>query len=163
MPLLRPHAAALQHAASSIRLHPAVQLRLTAGQTARPSSFAHAVEAMAAGLVHDVGEMYIASEFGEAETSESLDVDSYRQLVVHPHVGHLLITQLTDYPKDIARAVAEHHERLDGSGYPHRLAGESLSPLGRLLSATILPAEPSANLLRAAELTRHLLRKLRGG
>lgn len=258
-PLLSAHAQVLQRAAASIRLHPVVQLLLTAGQSARPSSFAHAVEAMAvagalmsarggderlvtqamtAGLVHDVGEMYIAPEFGEAEAGESLDVNTYRQLVVHPHVGHLLLTQLTDYPKDIARAVAEHHERLDGSGYPHRLAGDAISPLGRLLSATeaaltalrapgatlhhasvalrvvpgefdehlsgplskaarsvapmvakrsladlrsdlshldvalqtamggldtILPPMPSPNLQRTAELTRHLLHKLRGG
>jgi hypothetical protein len=32
--------------------------------------------------------------------------------------------------------VAEHHERLDGSGYPHALQGEQLSPLGRLLAVT---------------------------
>ncbi len=56
--------------------------------------------------------------------------------MVHPHIGQLLLTQLTDYPKDIARAVAEHHERLDGSGYPHRLTGDKMSTLGKLLAAT---------------------------
>jgi len=160
-PLLRLHAAALQKGAEGVRLHPVVQLLLSASQSARPTSFAHAVEAMTlagalmhaqtlsrgadpnlvtwamtAGLVHDVGEMYIAPEFGEADAGESLDADTYRQLVVHPHVGQLLISQLTDYPKDIARAVAEHHEHLDGSGYPHRLHGNQISPLGRLLAAT---------------------------
>jgi hypothetical protein len=171
-PLLRAHANVLQRSAAAIRLHPVVQLLLTAGQSTRPSSFAHAVEAMAvagalmsarggddrlvtqamtAGLVHDVGEMYIAPEFGEAEAGESLDVNSYRQLVVHPHVGQLLLSQLTDYPKDIIRAVAEHHERLDGSGYPHCLAGDAISPLGRLLSAT----EAALSALRAPGATLH--------
>jgi hypothetical protein len=50
-----------------------------------------------------------------------LDFVSYQQLVVHPHVGQLLLAQLTNYPASLARAVAEHHERLDGSGYPHAL------------------------------------------
>lgn len=94
------------------------------------------IQAMTAGLLHDVGEMYISPEYGEADATRTLDVHTYRQLVVHPHIGQLLLTQLTDYPKDVVRAVAEHHERLDGSGYPHMLAGERLSPLGKLLSAT---------------------------
>jgi len=178
-PLLRQHAAALQKGAEAVRLHPVVQLLLTASQSARPNSFAHAVEAMAvagalmhaqtlgrgadarlvglamtAGLVHDVGEMYIAPEFGEADAGESLDADTYRQLVVHPHVGQLLLTQLTDYPKDIARAVGEHHEHLDGSGYPHCLRGEQVSPLGRLLAATEMALSalrhPGANLHHAS-------------
>jgi len=51
-------------------------------------------------------------------------------------VGRLLIEQLTNYPAEVARAVAEHHERLDGSGYPHRLQREQVSPLGRLLAVT---------------------------
>jgi hypothetical protein len=156
-PLLRPHAAALLKGAEGLRLHSVVQLLLSAVESARPPAFEHALQAMAvagalmkarggderlviqamtAGLLHDVGEMYISPEYGEADATRTLDVDTYRQLVVHPHIGQLLLTQLTDYPKDVVRAVAEHHERLDGSGYPHMLAGERLSPLGKLLSAT---------------------------
>lgn len=178
-PLLRQHAAALQHGAQAVRLHPVAQLLLSASQSARPQAFAHAVEAMAvagalmhaqtlargadarlvvlamtAGLLHDIGEMYIAPEFGEADADKALDVDTYRQLVVHPHIGQLLLSQLTDYPKDIARAVAEHHEHLDGSGYPHRLHGDQISPLGRLLAATEMAlaalCTPGANLHHAS-------------
>lgn len=154
-PLLRTHAARLTREATHLPLHPAVQLLLTAGQTARPRSFDHAVAAMAlsgalmagrggetaeirlamlCGLLHDLGEMYIAPEHGEAEADRELDFVSYQQLVVHPHVGRLLVTQLTNYPGVIARAIGEHHERLDGSGYPHALDGDSTSQLGRLLA-----------------------------
>lgn len=156
-PLLHSHADALVRCAGQVHLHPVAQLLLSAVETARPASFQHAIEAMAvmgalirvrnpderlvalamtAGLLHDIGEMYIAPAYGEADTLNTLDVDSYRQLVVHPHIGQLLLAQLTDYPKDIARAVGEHHERLDGSGYPHRLTREHISPLGKLLAAT---------------------------
>ncbi len=155
-PLLQPHLDALLKGAAAVRLHPVVQLLLSSAQTSRPATFAHAIEAMAlagaiiqarshnpalvlaamtAGLIHDVGEMYISPAYGEADAQSTLDVESYRQLVVHPHIGQLLLTQLTDYPKDISRAVAKHHERLDGSGYPHRLTTERISPLGRLLAA----------------------------
>lgn len=171
-PLLGPHAAALQKGAASLRLHPVVQLLLSASETARPAAFLHATEAMAvagalmkanggddklvclamtAGLLHDVGEMYISPEYGEADAETTLDVDSYRQLVVHPHIGQLLLTQLTDYPKELGRAVAEHHEHLDGSGYPHCLRGDQISPLGKLMSSV----EAALSALRQPMATLH--------
>ncbi len=154
-PLLRPQASKLLREVTHLHLHPVAQLLLSAAQAARPASFEHAVAAMGlagalmaqhggqtpdirlamlCGLLHDLGEMYIAPEFGEADADRELDALSYRQLVVHPHVGLLLVAQLTNYPGAVARAVAEHHERLDGSGYPHRLTGDRISVLGRLVA-----------------------------
>jgi len=172
-PLLVPHGGALQRGAFSIRLHPVVQLLLSASQTARPTLFQHAIEAMAvagalmsarsggnereialamsAGLLHDIGEIYTAPEFGEADAASSLDVETYRQLVVHPHVGQLLLRQLTDYPAELISAVGEHHERLDGSGYPHRLKGAQISPMGCLLAV----AEEALAALRQPGATLH--------
>ena len=153
LPLLQPHAQRLGTLIKGLTLHPVAQLLLTAAQTARPEHYAHAVAAMAlngalmaagggddaavrlallCGLLHDVGEMYIGPEHGEAEADRDLDFASYQQLVVHPHVGSLLLAQLTNYPADVARAVAEHHERLDQSGYPNALAGGQMSTQGRL-------------------------------
>ena len=153
--LLRPHAARLLKEMVHVPLHSVAQLLLTAGQASRPEGFDHAVQAMAlagalmlqqdgstaevrvamlAGLLHDLGEMYIDPRYGEADADRNLDFLSYQQLVVHPHVGHLLIAQLTNYPGSVSRAIAEHHERLDGSGYPHGLRRDAVSPLGRLLA-----------------------------
>ncbi len=164
-PMLRPHAARLAREAGQLPLHPVAQLLLTAAQTARSQTFDHAVAAMAlngalmagnggdtpeirlamlCGLLHDLGEMYIDPRYGEAEADRDLDFISYQQLVVHPHVGYLLVAQLTNYPGVVSRAIAEHHERLDGSGYPHALQGDKMSPLGRLLSVT----EASLNAVR---------------
>jgi hypothetical protein len=171
-PLLKPQAASLAREAAQLSLHPVAQLLLSAAQTARPTSFDHAVAAMAlngalmaanggdtpeirlamlCGLLHDLGEMYIDPHYGEAEADRDLDFLSYQQLVVHPHVGHLLVAQLTNYPSVVARAIAEHHERLDGSGYPHALAGDKMSPLGRLLAVT----EATLNAVRSPD--DHLL------
>ena len=80
--------------------------------------------------------VFPGAPFGEVDAERTLDLQSYRHLVVHPHVGQLLITQLTNYPAALARAVAEHHERLDGSGYPHALQRDAVSPLGRLMAVT---------------------------
>ena len=155
--LLSPYAERIAEEVPRLPLHPVVQLLLTAAQSSRPAQFVHAVQAMAlngalalarsattvdlrmallAGLMHDLGEMYIDPVYGEAAADRHLDFASYEHLVVHPHVGHLLVSQLTDYPPRLARAIAEHHERLDGSGYPHRLRNEQISPQGRLLAVT---------------------------
>jgi hypothetical protein len=171
-PLLRQHAQALLQGAASVHLHPVVQLLLSASETTRPQAFAHAIDAMAvagalmkasggdarlvaqamtAGLLHDIGEMYIAPVYGEADAATAPDVESFRQLVVHPHIGQLLLSQLTDYPRDLIRAVAEHHEHLDASGYPHRLSGPAISPLGRLLAA----AEEALSALRTPGSSLH--------
>jgi hypothetical protein len=49
-------------------------------------------------------------------------------------VGQLVLTELTPYPVKVARAVGEHHERLDGSGYPHRYAGKQISREGSIVA-----------------------------
>jgi hypothetical protein len=169
--LIIPHAQKLLREAAQLPLHPVVQLLLSAGQAARPVMFDHAVAAMAvagalmlhqggqtpevrlamlAGLLHDLGEMYIAPEFDEDQADRDLDEYSFRQLVVHPHVGLLLISQLTTYPGAIGRAVAEHHERLDGSGYPHRMSGDRISSLGRLLAVADAALRAPGSTLRRA-------------
>ncbi|HSW27527.1 MAG TPA: HD domain-containing phosphohydrolase [Burkholderiaceae bacterium] len=153
--LLRSQALKVMPQVAHLPLHSVAQLLLTAGQASRPDSFDHAVRAMAlagalmaahgggtaelrqamlGGLLHDLGEMYIDPRYGEADANRSLDFISYQQLVVHPHVGQLLVAQLTNYPGTVCRAIAEHHERLDGSGYPHGLRRDDVSPLGRLLA-----------------------------
>lgn len=156
-PVLRPQADRLEREVAQLTLQPAVQLLLTASQAARPDLFDHAVSAMAlngalmaaaggdtpelrtallAGLLHDIGEMYIAPRFGEASAERDMDFTSYQQLVVHPHVGFLLIRQLTQYASSVAIAVGQHHERLDGSGYPRALRPPEITPQARLLAVT---------------------------
>lgn len=174
-PLLRPHADRLEREMGQLVLQPAAQLLLTAAEHGRPASYHHAVAAMAvngalaaaaggdspelrsamlAGLLHDLGEIYLSPRHGEAEADREMDFESYQQLVVHPHVGFLIIKQLTNYPPSIAQAVAEHHEHLDGSGYPKALSDPAITPQGRLLSVTeaLLNAlrDPGAPLLHAS-------------
>lgn len=155
--MLRPYTQRLLLEIKHLPLHAVVQLLLTAGQASKPASFEHAVQAMLlngalamnqgagtpnirlamlAGLMHDLGEMYIAPQHGEADADQNLSFESYKHLVVHPHVGQLIVAQLTNYPATVARAIAEHHERMDGSGYPHTLQGGDLSALGKLTAVT---------------------------
>jgi hypothetical protein len=53
---------------------------------------------------------------------------------VHPLTSSMLVDRFPEYSKEIVRAIVEHHERLDGSGYPRGLSGDAVSPLGRVLA-----------------------------
>jgi len=88
--------------------------------------------ALLGGLLHDIGEMYVQPQI--PDTDDTLGLRRYRALAVHPRVGEMVLGTLTDYPPALCRAVAEHHERLDGGGYPARRTREQLSVHGRLLA-----------------------------
>jgi HD domain len=88
--------------------------------------------AASAGLVHDLGMIHIEAEL--LDGGNRLSSDELRPLYAHPLTSSMLIARFREYPAAAARAVLEHHELLDGSGYPRGLAGDAISPLGRLLS-----------------------------
>ncbi len=150
---VRPWAHVLQDQLLQLPLHPVAQLLLTTALATRPSGVTHAVagmllagammasraaspadiqQAMLGGLLHDIGEVYINPRY--LDYTQPLDLIGHKHLVVHPRVAQMLLSTLTDYPTALTRAIAEHHERLDRSGYPARLEGPEVSTLGRVLS-----------------------------
>lgn len=163
---VRPWAGILLEQMRHLPLHPVAQLMLTASLATRPATLPHAVAAMAVtgamiasqqgtpqdvrvamlgGLLHDLGEVYIHPQY--LDYLQPLDLLGHKHLVIHPRVGQMLLSTLTDYPVVLARAVGEHHERLDRSGYPARLEEEEISRLGRALAVT----EVALGLTRWAE------------
>ncbi|HEY9098722.1 MAG TPA: HD domain-containing phosphohydrolase [Thiobacillus sp.] len=86
-----------------------------------------------AGLLHDIGEMYLNPAY--LTSGAHLKPDEWKHVVVHPMVGQMVITEMTAYPPAVARAVGEHHERHDGSGYPRRIAHEQISREGSIVAA----------------------------
>ncbi|TXH90256.1 MAG: HD domain-containing protein [Rhodoferax sp.] len=149
---LKPHALLLEKLFKQIPLHPVAQLLLTTALATRPGSVEHAVQAMAlaggmaqsqstpvdvrlammGGLLHDIGEAYVQPQYLLGE--KPLDLLGHKHMMIHPRMGQLLLEGTTDYPVIVCRAIGEHHERLNGSGYPARLAGDAISPLGLLLA-----------------------------
>ena len=150
---LRPWAREVDAQITSLPLDPVAFFLMSTVQASKPQTFEHAIQAMAlagamsvrsgaspgdirlamlGGLLHDIGELYLDPAL--IGVGDVLDLPQYRQLVLHPRRGEQLLVSLAHYPLALTRAVAEHHERLDGSGYPARLAGDKLSPLGRLLA-----------------------------
>ena len=167
---LRPWAPVLLQQVKQLPLHSVAQLLLTTALATRPGTLPHAVVSMAlagamasrpgssvdvrlamlGGLLHDIGEVYIQPQY--LDFSGPLDLMGHKHLVVHPRVAQLLLSTTTDYPEALCRAIGEHHERLDGSGYPARLLEPNISPLGRLLAVV----EVTLGILRTprAPLTR---------
>lgn len=85
-----------------------------------------------AGLLHDIGELYIDPAY--LARGKRLLPHEWAHLVVHPHTGQMLINELGGFPQQVGRAVAEHHERFDGSGYPRRSIGPGISAPGQAVS-----------------------------
>lgn len=88
--------------------------------------------ACAAGMLHDIGMLHVDPLLLSPE--HILNSVQQRQLYSHPLVSTMLIERHHQYPRELIRAVGEHHECMDGSGYPRHLIGDAISPLGKLLS-----------------------------
>ena len=89
-------------------------------------------QAALAGWLHDAGELYLSPGL---RAHEQMHADDWRVYTEHPRWGQLVADQLDRYPAAVGQAVGQHHERLDGSGYPQRLQAHGLSKLGGLLAA----------------------------
>jgi len=76
-------------------------------------------ETAMAALIHDVGCSQIDKTI--IETSKRLTDKQFKIYTTHPEMGHDMIIQSTDFDMAIPKVALEHHERIDGSGYPNGL------------------------------------------
>ena len=114
--------------------------------------------AAAAGLLHDVGMLHIDPTL--LQPARALDRSQRRQLYSHPLISTALLQRQHVYPKEVIRAVSEHHEFLNGSGYPRNLVGDAISPLGRILALTELVTAIFASGREAPELRLSVVLRL---
>jgi len=83
-----------------------------------------------AGLFHDIGLLHLEVDLFNSSTP--LTEDKRKHIYSHPIITHLILKTFQDYQKT-SLAVLEHHERMDGSGYPQNLSGEKISLAGKIL------------------------------
>jgi HD-GYP domain-containing protein (c-di-GMP phosphodiesterase class II) len=57
-----------------------------------------------------------------------------QEILRHPDNGARLLEQVGSFNPEVIRAVEEHHERWDGSGFPARLKGSEISPFARIIA-----------------------------
>ncbi len=110
------------------------------------------------GLLHDIGELYIEPKY--LQPGRRLLPHEWRHIIVHPRIGQMLIKELENYPPAVALAVAEHHERFDGAGYPSQVRGRHISVPGQILSVAEMISEllmEKDNPLERAELALRII------
>src|SRR4051794_18561005 len=84
------------------------------------------------GLLHDIGKLSLPSAI--LQKPGALDDDEYEIVKLHPERGRELLNELGGFDDHVTRLVLDHHERLDGSGYPRGIAGDSLDLATRILA-----------------------------
>jgi PAS domain S-box-containing protein len=83
------------------------------------------------GLIHDLGKLYVPAEI--LSKPGRLSPVEFELVKQHPQAGYDIIRAI-EFPWPVARMVLEHHERLDGSGYPNRLMGDAILFEARILA-----------------------------
>lgn len=135
-----------------VGLPPPIAFKLTVMREQQPDLFSHSVQMMlvavflgvrtgadeaacvslaAAGLLHDLGAMYMDPAWHDP--AYVLTGAERRQLTAHPITSMLLIRDQRVYGTAVETAVLEHHERMDGTGYPRGTEGAQISRMGRVL------------------------------
>ncbi|MBN1190201.1 MAG: HD domain-containing protein [Dehalococcoidales bacterium] len=82
------------------------------------------------GLLHDVGKIAVPAEI----LSKPGKISQYEFNIIkgHSRIGYEILEKI-DFPWPVARAILQHHERLNGSGYPDGLSGHEISLEARIL------------------------------
>jgi PAS domain S-box-containing protein len=82
-------------------------------------------------LVHDIGKIVVPGEI--LTKPGKLSSLEFALIKTHPEEGYVVVNSI-DFPWPIADMVLEHHERLDGSGYPAGLVGDEICEGARIIA-----------------------------
>jgi PAS domain S-box-containing protein len=115
----------------------------TAGHQRRVADLAHAIALelkmeqsrieglVMASTIHDLGKISIPAEI--LTKPAKLTAIEYEIVKPHAQSGYDILKDI-DFPWPIARIILEHHERIDGSGYPHHLEGRDILLESKILT-----------------------------
>lgn len=85
-----------------------------------------------AAVIHDLGSLGVSNTIWDKR--ERLTRAELERVRLHPYLGERMLAS-SPALAPIGALAAQHHERMDGSGYPMRLAGNAIAPAARLLGA----------------------------
>jgi len=101
------------------------------------------------GLLHDIGKLSVPDEI--LKKPGSLEPGEYAVIQRHPEHGKSLLRELGGFAEGVLRLVHDHHERLDGTGYPRGLREAELDLDTRILAVCdVYDALISTRVYRAA-------------
>jgi HD-GYP domain-containing protein (c-di-GMP phosphodiesterase class II) len=82
------------------------------------------------GEVHDIGKIAVPADI--LNKPGKLSAEEFSIVKTHPQVAYDILRNL-DFPWPVAETVLQHHERLNGSGYPRGISGEDIILEARIL------------------------------
>ena len=85
-----------------------------------------------AGLLHDVGKSKIPNEV--LNKAGKLTEEEFGIMKKHSFYGYQILKEKKDIPKDVLFGVLQHHEKINGKGYPMGVAAGQISDFARILS-----------------------------
>ena len=98
--------------------------------------------------MHDIGQIAVPAEI--LTRPGRLSQNEFTLIKAHPQVAHDILAPI-DFGRPVAEVILQHHERLDGSGYPQGLKGEEILLGARVLAvADVVEAMSSHRPYRAA-------------
>ncbi len=136
----------VHNVSTSLLRHPDVLISLARLKTADDYTYMHSVavcalmvavarqlelpvaqvhQAGVAGLLHDIGKLTIPESI--LNKPEKLSADEFERIKLHPAAGGAILRQNPQLDALVLDVCLHHHEKIDGSGYPHHLAGEQIS------------------------------------
>jgi len=109
-----------------------------------------------ASLMHDIGKLSVPAEI--LAKPSRLSEGELRIIQEHPQTAHRILSPIP-FPWPVATIIIQHHERLDGSGYPRGLRRTAIDPKARVLAvadtveamAAHRPYRPALGIDRALE------------
>jgi putative nucleotidyltransferase with HDIG domain len=114
-----------------------------------------------AGLLHDVGKVNISNDILSKPTK--LSKIEYMIIQEHSQTGYEIIRN-TRLPFDISGIILQHHEKLDGSGYPNGISGEQIGLMVRIITVCdVVEAMSTFRPYRPARTQSEVVKELRDG
>ncbi|MEG3069385.1 MAG: HD domain-containing protein [Syntrophaceticus schinkii] len=84
-----------------------------------------------AALIHDIGKINVPSEI--LTKPGKIDENEWNIIKTHPEVGYDILKEI-EFPWPIADIIIQHHERINGTGYPSGMTGEEISIEAKILA-----------------------------
>jgi HD-GYP domain-containing protein (c-di-GMP phosphodiesterase class II) len=121
-----------------------------------------AVTAAMSTLLMDVGYARLPPAMWAGAAGLAGDSQVTSDFQKHPAHSYLLLKDSAALPSDVLRAVLEHEERLNGSGYPRKLKGDSINKYARIAAVTgtyfaLISCVRSKNAMRRHEAVEYIL------